>query len=403
MRSIGSITTPIPSCTELRGAVAARLGVPPSHLFFANGVDNVLTCLGLAFLDAGDQVVIGAPTYTAYAALALLLDAIPIEVPLAGWRFDVEAMADASDGAKAVIVCNPNNPTGSIITHAEAETLLARVSDDTLVVMDEAYGEWADDPAFPDAVALVRRHRNLIVLRTFSKIYGLAGLRVGYAIADPELIASMNQVREPFAVDRLAQAGALAVLEDDAYRHAAFENNRTGKAFLARAFTEMGLEHLPTQANFILRESGAARRRCRDASPAARRHHPARPPLAAADLGAHHDRHARRERPVRRRPVRGPPGRLTRARPDRTARRPAGGGHRCTPLSQRPRRIYAVQSFLSPTCKPNIELNDMRAYRPAKYARSWCAGRGTLQLLFKSGTRAPIRGHAGHGTKRRLL
>jgi len=243
---------PDPDCTELRGAVAARLGVTPSHLFFANGVDNVLTCLGLAFLDAGDRVVIGAPTYTAYAALALLLDAIPIEVPLAGWRFDVEAMADASDGAKAVIVCNPNNPTGSIITHAEAETLLARVSDDTLVVMDEAYGEWADDPAFPDAVAVVRRHRNLIVLRTFSKIYGLAGLRVGYAIADPELIASMNQVREPFAVDRLAQAGALAVLEDDAYRHAAFENNRTGKAFLARAFTEMGLEHLPTQANFIL-------------------------------------------------------------------------------------------------------------------------------------------------------
>ncbi len=243
---------PDPECTELRRVVAARLGVTPEHLFFANGVDNVLTCLGLAFLDAGDRCIVGAPTYTAYAALALLLDAIPVEVPLKDWRFDVGAMADASDGAKAVIVCNPNNPTGSIITHAEAETLLARTPGDTLVVFDEAYGEWADDPAFPDAVALVRRHPNLIVLRTFSKIYGLAGLRVGYAIADPALVASMNQVREPFAVDRLAQAGALAVLEDAAYRHAAFENNRLGKAFLARAFSEMGLEHLPTQANFIL-------------------------------------------------------------------------------------------------------------------------------------------------------
>jgi len=243
---------PDPECTRLRRLVAARLGVTPQHLFFANGVDNVLTCLGLAFLDAGDRCVVGAPSYTAYEALALLLDAIPVAVPLADWRFDVGAMAAAADGAKAVIVCNPNNPTGSIITHAEAETLLARVSGDTLVVMDEAYAEWADDPAFPDAVALVRQHRNLIVLRTFSKIYGLAGLRVGYAIADPALVASMNQVREPFAVDRLAQAAAEAVLEDDAYLRAAFENNRSGKAFLARGFTERGLEHLPTQANFIL-------------------------------------------------------------------------------------------------------------------------------------------------------
>jgi histidinol-phosphate aminotransferase len=243
---------PDPECGSLRQLAAARLGVPPDHLFFANGVDNVLTCLGLAFLDAGDRCVVGTPTYTTYVALARLLDAVPVEVPLADWRFDVGAMAAASDGAKAVVVCNPNNPTGSIITHGEAEVLLARISGDTLVVMDEAYGEWADDPAFPDAVALLRRHRNLIVLRTFSKIYGLAGLRVGYAIADPGLVASMNQVREPFAVDRLAQAAAEAVLEDDEYRRAAFENNRSGREFLARAFTEMHLAHLPTQANFIL-------------------------------------------------------------------------------------------------------------------------------------------------------
>ena len=243
---------PDPECAGLRRLVSARLGVAPDHLFFANGADNVLTCLGLAFLDADDRCVVGAPSYTAYAALALLLDAVPVEVPLSGWRFDVGAMAAAADGAKAVIVCNPNNPTGSIITHAEAEALLSRVPGDTLVVMDEAYAEWVDDPAFPDAVELLRRHRNLIVLRTFSKIYGLAGLRVGYAIADPDLVASMNQVREPFAVDRLAQVAAEAVLEDEDYRRAAFENNRSGKAFLARAFTEMGLEHLPTQANFVL-------------------------------------------------------------------------------------------------------------------------------------------------------
>ena len=243
---------PDPECSRLRRLVSARLGVTPEHLFFANGVDNVLTCLGLAFLDAGDRCVVAAPTYTAYASLALVLGAVPVEVPLKDWRVDVPAMAAAADGAKAVIVCNPNNPTGTIIRRDEADALLARVSADTLVVFDEAYAEWADDAGFPDSAALVRRHSNLVVLRTFSKIYGLAGLRVGYAIADPGLVACMNQVREPFAVDRLAQAAAEAILDDNAYLRASFDNNRAGKAFLGRAFTEMGLEHLPTQANFIL-------------------------------------------------------------------------------------------------------------------------------------------------------
>jgi histidinol-phosphate aminotransferase len=243
---------PDPSCSRLRSLVSARLGVTPEHLMFANGVDNVLTCFGLAFLDAGDRCVVAAPTYTAYASLALMLGATPVEIPLTGWRVDVEAMAAAADGAKAVIVCNPNNPTGTIIRRSEADSLLARVPADTLVVFDEAYAEWADDPEFPDGAALARRHSNVVVLRTFSKIYGLAGLRVGYAIADPGLIACMNQVREPFAVDRLAQAAAEAILDDDAYVRASFENNREGKAFLGRAFTEMRLDHLPSQANFML-------------------------------------------------------------------------------------------------------------------------------------------------------
>jgi len=243
---------PDPECTRLRRLMAPRLGVSAESLFFANGVDNVLTCLGLAFLDPGDRVVTGIPSYTAYASLALVLGAVPVEVPLRDWRFDVAAMASASAGAKALIVCNPNNPTGTIIRQGEAEALLAAISPDVLVVLDEAYAEWADDPEFPDGVALLRRHPNLMLLRTFSKIYGLAGLRVGYAIADPGLIATLNQVREPFAVDRLAQAAAEAIVDDEAYLRAAFDNNLAGKAFLARAFTELELQHLPSQANFVL-------------------------------------------------------------------------------------------------------------------------------------------------------
>ncbi len=247
---------PDPECTRLRRRSASRLGISPDHLFFANGVDNVLTCLGLAFLDPGDLCVVGAPSYTAYTSLAILMGATPVEVPLRDWRFDVPAMATAAKGAKAVIVCNPNNPTGTILHDDEMKTLLARIPLDTLVVLDEAYVEFVDSPRFPDALALLGQHPNLMILRTFSKIYGLAGLRVGYAIAAPTLIACLNQVREPFAVDRLAQAAAEAILDDEAYTRAAFENNRAGKAFLARAFTDLGLRHLPSEANFILVDLG---------------------------------------------------------------------------------------------------------------------------------------------------
>jgi len=239
-------------CTRLRRRLADRLGLTPAHLCCANGVDNVLTCVGLAYLDPGERCVLGAPTYTAYRSLARLLGAVPVEIPLRDWRYDVPATAEAARGAKAVIVCNPNNPTGTILRHEELEGLVDRIPQDVLIVLDEAYAEWADDPGFPDAVALLRRHPNLVVLRTFSKIYGLAGLRVGYAIAAPEIVGALNQVREPFPVDRLAQVAAEAVLDDEPYVRAAFENNQKGKAFLAAAFAELGLRSLPSQANFIL-------------------------------------------------------------------------------------------------------------------------------------------------------
>jgi histidinol-phosphate aminotransferase len=244
------------SCAALRRRLGERAGLPADHFCVANGVDNVLTCIGLAFLDPGDRCVVARPTYTAYAGLAQLLGAETVEVPLRGWHLDVDATADAARGAKAVFVCNPNNPTGTIIRRDEAQALLDRIDPEVLVVLDEAYAEWADDPAFPNAVALLRRHPNLIVLRTFSKIYGLAGLRVGYAVAAPPLVDYLHQVREPFPVNRLAQAAAEAVLDDAEYIQASFDNNRRGKAFLGAAFERLGLRYLPTQANFILVDLG---------------------------------------------------------------------------------------------------------------------------------------------------
>lgn len=247
---------PDPTSAALRRRIAARFDVTPDHVCVANGVDNVLTCLGLAFLDAGDRCVVGAPTYTAYAALALMLNAVPVEVPVQDWRLDLRRMAGAAGNAKMVIVCNPNNPTGTIVTAGEVEACLDALPPTTLAVLDEAYAEFAGDPAFPDSVALLRRYPNLIVLRTFSKIYGLAGLRVGYAVAAPEIIACFNQVREPFPVDRLAQAAAEATLDDEAYVRAAFENNRSGRAWLAAALSKLGLRSIPSQANFVLADLG---------------------------------------------------------------------------------------------------------------------------------------------------
>lgn len=242
---------PDPGCNQLRRRLAARLGVSTDHLMVANGVDNVLTCFCLAFLDPGDRCVIGAPSYSAYASLILLMGAVPVEVPLRDWRFDVSAMAAAAGSSKALIICNPNNPTGTIVRQDEVVALLRNTPPTTLVVLDEAYAEWAEDPGFPDGVALLRQHPNLVLMRTFSKLYGLAGLRVGYSVAAPDLTACLYQVREPFPVDRLAQVAAEAVLEDKQYLRASFENNRTGKAFLYGMFTDMGLTYVPSQANFI--------------------------------------------------------------------------------------------------------------------------------------------------------
>jgi len=249
---------PDPTCAALRRRLAEKFNVTPEQVCVANGVDNVLTCVGLAFLDAGDRCVVGAPTYTAYTALALLLNAVPVKVPLRDWRLDLPAMAGPAANAKMAVICNPNNPTGTIVRRDEVEAFLARVPATTLVVLDEAYAEFVDDPAYPDAAALLGRCPNLVVLRTFSKIYGLAGLRVGYALAAPDIIGCLNQVREPFPVDRLAQAAALAMLDDDAFVRATYENNRAGRAWLTAALSDLGLEVVPSQANYVLVDIGRA-------------------------------------------------------------------------------------------------------------------------------------------------
>jgi histidinol-phosphate aminotransferase len=244
---------PDAACYQLTRDLAAHWGVEPENLIIGNGSDEIIQFLGLAFVQPGDEVLTARPSFVRYEAAAVLNGGIPVEVPLRNHRFDLEAMAERlSDRTRVIFIANPNNPTGTMVTRAEVERFLDRVPEQAIVAMDEAYFEYVDSPDFPDSWEYVRQGRNVFVLRTFSKIYGLAGLRVGYGMARPELIRYLHQVREPFNVNSLAQAAACASLRDPDQVERSRRMNREGKAMLEAAFDAMGLPYAPTEANFIL-------------------------------------------------------------------------------------------------------------------------------------------------------
>jgi histidinol-phosphate aminotransferase len=157
---------------------------------------------------------------------------------------------------KIVFICNPMNPTGTIVTRQELDHFLEQIPQKTLVVLDEAYSHFVSDPDYPDGIDYVRQGKNVIVLRTFSKIYGLGGIRIGYGVSDPELVQYLRQVKEPFNVNILAQVGALAALRDDTHVNRTLELVRTEKAFLYEAFSAMGIKFIPSEANFIFVDVG---------------------------------------------------------------------------------------------------------------------------------------------------
>ncbi|MGC7847153.1 histidinol-phosphate transaminase [Desulforudis sp. 1088] len=257
-RAIGEVHRyPDGSAYRLKRALAAALDVEPEAVLLANGSNEVVQQLSLAVLDEGDEAVMPVPSFPRYEPLARLMKAEPVEVPLTDYRLDLEAMATRiSPRTKIVYICNPNNPTGTIVRKDEFETFLDKLPPRVLVVMDEAYFEYVDDPLYPDGLDYFRRGRNVIVLRTFSKIYGLAGLRVGYAIGSPDLIAYLERVREPFNVNALAQTAALAALGDREFVRRSQDLAREGKRFLYSAFTSRGISYVPSEANFIFFDAG---------------------------------------------------------------------------------------------------------------------------------------------------
>ena len=242
------------SAHDLKAALAGSLGVEPSNLVLGNGSNEVLEFIAHAFLSPGDEVVVSQYCFAVYPIITALMGARLVSVPaLPGFGADIPGLLRAiTPRTKAVFLANPNNPTGTLTSREEVAQLLAGVPEDVLLVLDEAYVEFLSDPT--DLLPLIRTgsHGNLLLTRTFSKIFGLAGLRLGYGIGSPELVAALEKVRQPFNINTLAQAGAIAALQDAEHIQRTRQNNREGLAHLERACEAMGLEVIPSHANFTL-------------------------------------------------------------------------------------------------------------------------------------------------------
>ena len=246
-------------CFRLTHELAERHGVRPEEITVAAGSDAVVGYLAYATLDPGDEVVTGWPSFPSYVLDPLKLGAVPVRVPLREQRFDLDALLDAlTPRTKLVFIATPNNPTGTMTTRQELDDYFARVPDHVVTVVDQAYREYIDDPDYPDAVEeYAKRGRRVVVLRTFSKIYGLAGFRVGYGVGPAELVSGIHKVQRAFDVTSAAQEAALASLGDDAELTRRRTVNRTAMGDLERVLREHGYEPVtPALGNFLFVELG---------------------------------------------------------------------------------------------------------------------------------------------------
>ncbi|HEY3366839.1 MAG TPA: histidinol-phosphate transaminase [Symbiobacteriaceae bacterium] len=241
----------------LRERLAVLWGLPADWFIVGNGSDEIFRLVAETYLEPGDKVVVPAPSYASYPMVAELMGAPVIRVPLGpDQTMDLPAMARAAaaEQAKIIFLCRPNNPTGAVFTEVALRAFMPAVPAGTVVLLDEAYAEF-DETDF-DSSAILQEYPNVIVTRTFSKVYGLAGFRLGYGVARPEFIAPFYTVRDPFSVNILAAVAGLAALDDADHLERSRTNNREGKAFLYGVFERLGVRYIPTQANFITFDVG---------------------------------------------------------------------------------------------------------------------------------------------------
>ena len=235
----------------LREALAGKLGVNRDQLILGAGSNEIIEFLGHAFLDRGDEIITSEHAFVVYKLVAAGFGARTIEVPSPDFRHDLDGIIAAlTPKTRLIFIANPNNPTGTLANQGELDRFMDRIPPRIVVVFDEAYYEYLDNP--PDTLRFIRAGRNVITLRTFSKIQGLASLRVGYGIARPELIQVLHKTRQPFNVSGLAQVAALAGLDDDEHRRATKRITDDGREYLQREFAAMRLRFVPSVANFVL-------------------------------------------------------------------------------------------------------------------------------------------------------
>jgi len=239
----------------LREALSEKHDVEPGQIILGNGSNEVIEIFVRTFLRPGDEAVIGRPSFVVYPMVVQAAYGKNVLVPLKEGRHDLMEMVNrVTDKTRMVFIANPNNPTGRINTRKEFDLMMETIPERVLVVVDEAYYEYVTSPDYPDTIRYLRDGRNIIILRTFSKIYGLAGLRIGYGITKKEFVEEMNKVRQPFNTNSLAQIGALAALSDSEHVREGKRVNEEGKNYLYKNLDIMGVRYFPTEANFIYME-----------------------------------------------------------------------------------------------------------------------------------------------------
>ncbi|MBI3593411.1 MAG: histidinol-phosphate transaminase [Nitrospirae bacterium] len=240
---------------DLTQKLAEQLKVSPDQIALANGSNEIIELLTRAFLLPDDEVIMADLTFSLYRIMSEAARAEVVTVPLIRYRHDLNGMAaKINDRTRMIFICNPNNPTGTLLHPHEIKEFIQKVPSDTVVVLDHAYEEYVSDPTYSNMIEEIRHYENLIILRTFSKLYGLAGLRIGYGVASEAMIEILNKVRQPFNTNILGQKGALAAMGDVAHLKASRQTNQEGKKYLYQCFKELNIHYIPTEANFIFFE-----------------------------------------------------------------------------------------------------------------------------------------------------
>lgn len=244
---------PDDGCYALGKKLSKCLGISDNQLIFGNGSVDIIEYIFKSFVVPGDHVVMAEQSFIMGKIAAKMTDARLTEVPLKNYTHDLDSMAKAvTPQTKVVYIANPNNPTGTMVDHSQLKKFIEAIPDNCVVILDEAYSEYITRDDFPKSLDLLKQHQNIIILHTFSKIYGLAGLRMGYGIGHPEMIASVKKVRLPFNTGLLSQAGCMAALDDTKHLERSRQVNTDGKEFLYRQFDKMKLFYVRSEGNFVL-------------------------------------------------------------------------------------------------------------------------------------------------------